>query len=82
MAADHGAAVKRKWAHWDLSMTPSLAVCEGHTDVALLLLAAGAIRTCTRHQHDRDVFSSADIAGTRNGTAHQGAREKRSALIA
>ena len=58
---DHGAAVNGKWAHWDSEVTPlHLAVGGGHTDVALLLLAAGADPDIRDSKHDGDVYGWAE----------------------
>jgi ankyrin repeat protein len=57
----HGSDVNGRWAHWDSVVAPlHLAVCEGHADVVLLLLAAGANPDIRDSKHDGDVFSWAE----------------------
>lgn len=54
---DHGADPNALWSHWDAKVTPlHLATLGGHTEVARMLLAAGANPRIRDSKHDSDAI--------------------------
>jgi ankyrin repeat protein len=61
---DHGADANARWAHWDADVTPlHLAAWQGHTEVVLALVAAGADPTIRDSKHDGDALGWAEHGG-------------------
>jgi ankyrin repeat protein len=59
---DHGADPDGRWAHWDADVTPlHLAAMQGHTEIARLLVAAGADPTIRDSKHDSDAIGWAEF---------------------
>ena len=64
---ERGADANALWAHWDADVTPlHLAVMMGHTEVAGLLVAAGADPGIRDSKHDADAIGWADYFGRRD----------------
>lgn len=58
----HGADPSGRWSHWDAEVTPlHLAILGGHTDIARVLLEAGADQFIRDSQHDSDAMGWAEF---------------------
>lgn len=64
---DHGVDPSARWNHWDAEVTPiHLAIMQGHTEIARLLLAAGADPSVRDTQHNADAIGWAEFFGRKD----------------